>query len=303
MTRRLPGQDLHVTAPSHRNGSIAVIGEFDGFHVGHSQLASIARRIAGRSDSLCAIVLHRGAIERQLTTLAERLTHLRRAGIETAIAVDASAQWTDIERAIGEAIDSLRIRTAILACAPDLPTDLRWGSLRPSLHRRHVEIVEVPRARDDSGRAVTSAQVRDRLAAGAVDDVATLLGRYFSISGVVAHGDERGRTIGFPTANLAFDRGSVWPAFGVYAGWVTIDGQRHASAVNIGNRPTIYGSGGVTMLEAHVLDFTGDLYDLRIEVELVARLRDEQRFESLGELKAQLALDVRAARGELHPSH
>src|SRR5207248_4015187 len=142
---------------------------------------------------------------------------------------DASGPWTDIEREIGDAIESLRFGTAILACAPGVPTDLRWGPLRPLLHRRDIEIVEVPRACDDAGRPVTSALVRDRLAAGAVDEVATLLGRCFSISGAVDRGDERGRTIGFPTANLPFGGQVAWPAFGVYAGWLTARGQRYAS--------------------------------------------------------------------------
>jgi riboflavin kinase/FMN adenylyltransferase len=150
---------------------------------------------------------------------------------------------------------------------------------------------------------VTTALVREQLAAGAVDEVATLLGRCFSICGSVEHGDERGRTIGFPTANLPFDGHTMWPSFGVYAGWVTAGGQRYGSAVNIGRRPTVYANGGVTLLEAHLLDFVGDLYGQHIEVELVTRLRDEQRFGSLDELKAQLARDVQSTRAELLPTH
>ena len=108
--------------------------------------------------------------------------------------------------------------------------------------------------------------MRQRLAAGDVAEVATLLARPFSISGVVCRGDARGRTIGFPTANLTYAGGTLWPSFGVYASWVTVDDERHPAAVNIGTRPTVYGASGVPLLEAHLLDFDGDLYDRRISV-------------------------------------
>lgn len=114
------------------------------------------------------------------------------------------------------------------------------------------------------------------------------------LCGTVELGDQRGRTIGFPTANLPLAATSAL-ANGVYAGRVTIsDGRQFTAAVNIGHRPTIY-TDGIRLVEAHLVDFDGDLYGTTIVVRLTTRLRDEQRFSSLDELKAQIALDTERA--------
>lgn len=119
--------------------------------------------------------------------------------------------------------------------------------------------------------------------------------------GTVVLGDQRGRAIGFPTANLPLRADSGIPN-GVYAGHVTLDdGQRFLAAVNIGYRPTIY-TDGIRLLEAHLIDFDGDLYGSTIAVLLTGRIRDEQRFASLEALTAQIALDVRLARSTGHPT-
>lgn len=117
--------------------------------------------------------------------------------------------------------------------------------------------------------------------------------------GVVVVGDQRGRTIGFPTANLPLLDDPSIPLNGVYGGWITLDdGRRFAAAINIGVRPTIYAS-GVRLLEAHLLDFEGDLYDMTIAVQLTVHLRDEQRFDSLDGLVAQWRLDVSHVRAHI----
>ena len=116
------------------------------------------------------------------------------------------------------------------------------------------------------------------------------------MSGVVEIGDQRGRTLGFPTANIPLDHSQVWPALGVYAARVHAGRQRHLAAVNIGVRPTIYGPDGAPLLEAHLLDFDGDLYGKVLSIDLVERLRPEQRFGGLDELVTQLRSDVARAR-------
>ncbi len=116
------------------------------------------------------------------------------------------------------------------------------------------------------------------------------------VAGVVQHGDARGRTIGFPTANLC----DVAPArslqLGVYAAWADVHGVRHRAAVNVGVRPTVYGRTGELVVEAHLLDFDADIYGVRLTVWLVERIRGEQRFEDIEALTDQLRLDVRRAR-------
>jgi len=140
-------------------------------------------------------------------------------------------------------------------------------------------------------------EAAEAVLAGDVAKAAELLGRPYELQGVVEHGDARGRTIGFPTANLAVDGQRVVPADGVYAGWyVDPDGTEHVAAINIGRRPTFYDENGIRLVEAHLLDFDGDLYDQLARVRFARRLRQEVRFDGLDALKAQLARDVAATR-------
>ena len=124
-----------------------------------------------------------------------------------------------------------------------------------------------------------------------------MLGHWWSVDGHVAHGDARGRTIGFPTANLKLD-GLFTPAFGVYAARVTLeDGCRCNAVANLGKRPTV--GGETPLLEVHLFDFAGDLYGKRISVEFISYIRPEQKFSGLEALKAQIAKDCDAAGGIL----
>jgi riboflavin kinase/FMN adenylyltransferase len=116
-----------------------------------------------------------------------------------------------------------------------------------------------------------------------------------TLRGTVVAGDGRGRSLGFPTANLAVEEGAV-PPEGVYAGWVRREGEVLPAAVSVGRRPTYYGEDGEALVEVHVLDFSGDLYGERVEVELAARLRGQERFSSTAELVAAIAGDVAAVR-------
>jgi riboflavin kinase / FMN adenylyltransferase len=151
-----------------------------------------------------------------------------------------------------------------------------------------VEIVEPYGGADP----VSSTRVRERLMAGAPEDAAMLLGRWWRIAGVVSHGDKRGRTIGFPTANIALGDYQR-PRLGVYAVRLLVGGRSFDGVANVGRRPTVDGQD--ERLEVHVFDFDGDLYDQRVEVELLAFIRPEQKFDGLPALKAQIASDSAAA--------
>ena len=118
-----------------------------------------------------------------------------------------------------------------------------------------------------------------------------------SVEGIVVSGDHRGRELGFPTANLLADASSLLPAEGVYAGYVTrADGSVYASAISVGRRPTFYAHDGVFLVEAHLLDFDGDLYGEHIRVEITEHVRDQVRFNSVDELVIQIRLDVEVVR-------
>jgi riboflavin kinase/FMN adenylyltransferase len=157
-----------------------------------------------------------------------------------------------------------------------------------------VQLIARP---DGVAEPVSSTSIRRALAGGQVEVAANLLGRPFSVSGVVVHGDKRGRTIGFPTANIEVPNAMCLPADGVYSGIIKrADGSTHVCAINLGRRPTFFEHADHSLLEAHLLDFDGDLYGERVSVTFEHFLRSERKFEGLESIKTQLQLDVAAAR-------
>ncbi len=147
------------------------------------------------------------------------------------------------------------------------------------------------------GQPVSSTRIRELLAAGDVAEAAALLGRPHQVRGVVTEGDRRGRELGFPTANVALPAAIALPADGVYAGWYQRpDGARRPAALSLGRRPTFYDEADLSLLEAYLLDFEGDLYGEPARVEFVAHLRGQARFESVDDLIDQMDRDVAATR-------
>ena len=145
------------------------------------------------------------------------------------------------------------------------------------------------------GKVVSSSQVRERIGSGDFGGASSLLGRPYDLAGEVVAGDRMGSQIGFPTANLAVD-GIILPPNGVYAAVAQFGRSRKPAAVNIGFRPTVGGRPGAIRVEAHLLDFEGDLYGERLQLEFRGRLRGEERFGSLEQLAAQIERDVEAVR-------
>ncbi|MDQ1521001.1 MAG: riboflavin kinase / adenylyltransferase, partial [Actinomycetota bacterium] len=149
----------------------------------------------------------------------------------------------------------------------------------------------------DSALPYTSTRARDLLASGDVAGAAAILGRPHEVRGVVEHGDQRGRELGFPTANVAVPERICLPADGVYAGtYVDATGTERPAAISLGRRPTFYEDSGLRLLEAHVLDFDGDLYDQPAAVRFVAHLRGQERFDDVDALVEQMGRDVAEAR-------
>jgi riboflavin kinase/FMN adenylyltransferase len=296
--------------------SVLVIGNFDGVHLGHQAVLRQAVDHA-RSLGLAANVLTfdphpagvvGGGAPQRLTTLERRAELLGNLGIDRMYVRrfdPAFAAWQPDRFARELVVGALRAGIVVVG------ENFRFGAKRAGnltlLRSLGAELgfgVLVHAVASDARGRYSSTRAREAVALGDLEEVQRVLGRPHSVSGVVAHGDERGRTIGVPTANLE-GIPELLPPNGVYA--VTVD--RHdgvqgafvplaRGVTNIGVRPTVAG-GGKLSVETYLLDFDGDLYDARLRVHFVARLRDEKRFGSLDELKAQIARDVAGARAAL----
>ena len=258
------------------------IGVFDGVHRGHQHVLATLRREARAHDLLTAVVTfdpHPAEVVRPesapllLTTLDQRLELLADFGVDIVYVVQfdqARAHETPEDFVQDVLVDTLKVRLVVIG------EDFHFGHRR----RGNVDLLRELGERDGFEAA------------------AEMLGRPYSLTGVVDHGDERGRQIGFPTANVPVSSRMAWPADGVYAGWYTrVDaGERYRCAINIGRRPTFYEDAAQSLLEAHLLDFDGDLNGERAQIEFVQFLRSEQRFDGIDALTAQLKRDVERTR-------
>ena len=178
----------------------------------------------------------------------------------------------------------------VMSCPHRDIDDARYPALMSEFRVSGSEVVEVARLIEE-GRLVSSGLIRELLDLGDVASVVRLAGSPYSVTGIVEAGNQVGRTIGFPTANLAPPPYRVVPRQGVYAAIVELEGQRWPAAVNIGVRPTVDDS-GITVIEAHLRGFAGDLYGRNITVEFHHRIRSERRFDGIAALTEQLADDI-----------
>jgi riboflavin kinase/FMN adenylyltransferase len=286
--------------------SAVALGAFDGIHLGHRAILGTAvaeARRAGLSAVACTFDRHPMEVlqpERAplpITTLDERLELIGETGIDTTVvvaftpavaAVEAEAFVRDV------LVDTLKAREIVVGFNHRFGRGARGDAqllerlAGPLGFRAHI----VPALMVD-GVTVSSSEIRGALQRGDLPVATRLLGRHYSICGTIVQGAGRGRTLGFPTANVSTDRPLGLPA-GVYVCQVVIGPSPHQAVVNVGVRPTF----GETELaiEAHIIDFAGDLYGERVKLIFLRRLREERKFPSVDDLRRQIALDVAAAR-------
>jgi len=156
--------------------------------------------------------------------------------------------------------------------------------------------VETVSALSDESGVISSTEIRKLITVGNVSEAARLLGHPYRLQGLVAHGDQRGRQIGFPTANLNYAREKVIPAGGIYACWASARGKKYQAAVNIGTNPTFTPEKETLQVEAYLLDFDQEIYDETVELDFVSRLRDELKYDSVEALVTQIGRDVEQTR-------
>jgi riboflavin kinase/FMN adenylyltransferase len=285
---------VHGPAELERMERAVAIGTFDGVHRGHRAAIAAARDTGMRStvvtfDPHPRLVL--GYDVQLLTTLRRRLELLEEAGADDVLVLSFTEELSRLEpeEFVTEILEPIGTNAVVAA------DSFRFGRGRTGdvglLRSLGFDVVEVPLV-----EGVSSSRIRELLAAGELRDAADLLGRPHELEGIVVSGDQRGGTLGFPTANLAVEPHLLVPAFGIYAG-AALDGR---AAVSIGVNPH-YG-GNERRIEAFLLDFEGDLYGQELRIELWDRLRDERAFESEEDLVRQIGLDVDATRRAERPS-
>lgn len=298
-------------------GSAVTIGAYDGVHLGHRALLAELRARA-EADGLATVVVtfdrHPAAVVRPesapllLCDLDQKLELLDAAGVDRTVVVhfdEERANETAEEFVTGELVGGLDARLVVVG------EDFHFGHGRKgnvalltemgAVHGFAVDGVTLASADDVAGELappVSSTRVRSLVAAGDVEGAAALLGRPHQVRGPVVTGDRRGGAeLGFPTANLDVPHEICLPAPGIYAGWYERpDGTTYRAAVSVGRRPTFYGADGELLVEAFLLDFSGDLYGEAARLSFVHRLRDELAFDSVDALVAQMGRDVARAR-------
>lgn len=290
--------------------SVVTIGVFDGMHRGHQHL--IRRLVTSARDSgRLAVVLtffpHPDVVLRGLTGRYYLTTPQQRAELMGALGVDQviTLPFNDAFRQIRAAafVDMMRehLKLESLWVGADFALGYkREGNiafLRAQGAEKGFALEVIDLVGEDGTATFSSTAIRDALVVGEVETARRLLGRSYSVSGEVVHGDHRGRTIGFPTANIAVWSEQLLPANGIYVGWATVGGERHMTAINVGLRPTFAGQD--VRVEAYLLDFDRDVYGETMEITFERHLRPEKKFNDLPALIDQIRDDVAVARAYL----
>jgi riboflavin kinase/FMN adenylyltransferase len=298
-------------------GSAVTIGFFDGVHLGHQVVIGEVRRLAAELGAQSAVITfdpHPATVVRPesaphlLTDLDQRLELLAATGVDRTLVLpfdEARSKESAEDFVEGVLVGCLGARAVVVG------GDFHFGHQRRGdvellrrmgeQHGFEVDGIELHASGASAARVVSSTAIRSALDEGDVVAAARMLGRPHEVRGVVTHGDERGRELGFPTANVAVPEDMALPAEGVYAArYVRPDGSVHPAAVSLGRRPQFYEEGGLLLLEAHLLDAAPahdwvDLYGERSAVQFIERIRGQARFDSVDELVTQMALDVAEA--------
>lgn len=297
---------LHNLRPEHR-GCVATIGNFDGVHLGHQAvIGQLADEGRDYSEPTLVMTFEPQPLEyfqpqrapARLTRLREKLRQLGRFAVDRVLVCDFNARFAaiDAETFIDKVlINGLGVRHLVVG------DDFQFGRarrgnfamLQAAGSDHGFDVVNMHTFKID-GERVSSTGIRQALAAGDLHTAEKLLGRPYRMCGRVAHGDKIGRTLGIPTANIHLHR-NVSPVQGIYVVEVFgLDGEPIAGVASVGTRPTV---GGTTaLLEIHLFDFNRDIYGRYLNIDFLRKLRDEEKYDSLDEMKAQIFKDMDQAR-------
>lgn len=296
-------------SPSLEQGSVVTVGEYDGVHRGHRTVIAEMHRMAAERGCATAVVTfdrHPATVVRPdsapllLCDLDTKLELLAETGVDYTLVVEFTPEQAQVRAetfARQILVDSLQAKVIVVGADFHFGKDRRGDveTLKAVGEECGYQVIGLPLVKQitGEGEVISSTSIRMALDDGDVEKAHRLLGRPFEVRGIVTPGDRRGRTIGFPTANLPTTPDLQVPSDGVYAGWYQRpDGTQYPAAVNIGKRPTFYDFAERSLIEAHLIGFRGDLYGEQAKVRFVRRLRGERRFEDVDQLVAQLGKDV-----------
>lgn len=287
------------------------IGAFDGIHLGHqflfSHLVQSAHQDGARAviltfDPHPAVVLRGLSTPYLLTTHSEKLAIIANHGLDAVVTLPFSTELAALsaDEFMQMICQALQLKVLCVAKGFALGKD-RIGTqdylaqLGKTLGYRMVDLPVL----ETDGVKISSSLIRRYLQEGDVARANSLLGRSYSVSGIVTHGEGRGRNLGFPTANVTPSEWRLLPARGVYACRAIYKHQSYLAVTNIGMRPTFTEGKVASRLETHLLDFNGDLYQQEVQVEFIKRIRDEKKFSSIQELIDQVQADISQTREEI----
>jgi riboflavin kinase/FMN adenylyltransferase len=301
--------DLQLPDECAHHEAVVTVGAFDGIHLGHQALIESMVESAHRGGRMAGLVTFyphpSGVLQperraRYLTTPGEKAVLLEPSGLDWMVVILFTPEVADTSPAAFVQLLHERLRMRRLWVGPDFALGRgRAGDLArlQELGRQVGFDVHEESYLTIGGSKVSSSRIRTLVHRGHVKEAARLLGRHYRLTGEVVHGAQRGRCLGYPTANLAVQPDRVIPANGIYVTFACLGSVRYGSVTNVGIRPTF--DNGEPSVEAYLLDYGGDLYGRDLVLEFVARLRPEKRFSDVADLVKQIERDVVEARAIL----
>jgi len=295
--------EKELSGYSPAQNTVLTIGVFDGVHLGHKHLISHLKEIARSQNLLSGVITFKqhpesimktGTLTPVLTSIDEKLDLLGKEGVDIIVALSFTPELAHLSARQFVSLLKKQLNMEWLVIGPDFALGQdRQGdpaALKALGKELGFGVTSVSPAKIN-GETASSTAIRESLAQGDMEKAYRLYGRYFSLESSVVSGECRGRTLGFPTANLDIDIKHAIPADGIYATLAYIDDKKYRSVTNIGLRPT-FGDNKRT-IEVYVLDYEGDLYGKIIRIEFIKRLRNEKKFDSTEELKKQISEDIK----------
>lgn len=290
--------------------TVLTIGVFDGVHLGHKYLLSQVKALAAKLGIASGAVIIKnnpqevlipGSKISYLTMPEQRVQLMKNFGITYPCPITFTDEVRNLTPREWVLMLQQHLKMKGLVIGPDFAMGKGRAGTEPVIRELGRELgfeVASSQPYKANEHVVSSTLIRQALASGDVDNASRMLGRPYAVSGLAVKGKERGKSLGFPTANVSYPANQILPLAGIYSAWAVVDGKRYASAVSTGVNPT-FGDLTQASLESHLIDFAGDLYGKKLSVEFISRLRGETKFPSIDELKKQIAFDVQQAKSLL----